>query len=48
MAWCPDLVLMDKEHTFTKVNDVACVMDRHVVEKQASPYLFWKIIQAKI
>ena len=29
----PDLVLMDKQLQCTKLIDVACVMDRHVVEK---------------
>ena len=32
-ARCPDLVLMDKQLQCTKLIDVACMMDRHVVEK---------------
>jgi len=37
MARRPNL---DNQLKFTKLNDVACVMNRHVVEKQALPYLF--------
>ena len=29
----PDLVLVDKQQRLTKLIDIACVMDRHVVEK---------------
>jgi len=33
LAWRPDLVLMDEHLKCTTLIDVACVMDRYVVEK---------------